>query len=63
MQQSRLQHNKQKRLTRFDIRFDTNSKEVNDDNFIIAIDRTGIKITNRSRRMIEKWVASKNQLE
>ncbi len=45
-----------RRINRLDIKvIDDNGKELKDDHIIIAIDSTGIKITNRGQWMNEKW--------
>ena len=44
-----------RRINRLDIKvIDNGSKEFNDDHIIIAIDSTGVKITNRDQWMNEK---------
>jgi formyltetrahydrofolate synthetase len=49
-----------RRINRLDIKIkDTDSKEFKDEYIIIAIDSTGIKVTNRGQWMIDKWEAGK----
>lgn len=45
-----------RRINRLDIKIkDTDSKEFEDEYIIIAIDSTGIKVTNRGQWMRDKW--------
>ena len=46
-----------RRINRLDIKIEDNnkSKEFEDDYIIIAIDSTGIKVTNRGQWMRDKW--------
>ena len=45
-----------RRINRLDIKvIDDGGKEFKDDYIIIAIDSTGIKVTNRGQWMNEKW--------
>ena len=52
-----------RRISRLDIKINNNnSKEFEDDYMVIAIDSTGIKITNRGQWMRDKWnVKNKNK--
>jgi hypothetical protein len=52
----RLQYNKQRRINRLDIKIenDDKNKEFEDEYITIAIDSTGIKVTNRGRWMKDK---------
>jgi transposase len=53
-----------RRINRLDINvIDNCSKEFKDDYIIIAIDSTGIKITNRGQWMNEKWKVRKGYLK
>jgi len=48
----------QKRINRLDIKIiedDDKNKEFEDEYIVIAIDSTGIKVTNRGQWMGEKW--------
>ena len=53
----RLHYNKQKnKQVRYqDKRYDNKDKEFEDEYIVIAIDSTGIKVTNRGQWMREKW--------
>jgi IS5 family transposase len=50
-----------RRINRLDIKIkeDSKSKEFEDDYIVIAIDSTGIKVTNRGQWMRDKWKARK----
>ncbi len=51
-----------RRINRLDIKMDDNkSKEFKDEYIVIAIDITGIKVTNRGQWMKDKWNASKKK--
>nr|MBA3285947.1 IS5 family transposase [Nitrosopumilus sp.] len=45
-----------RRISRLDVKINDNkSKEFENDYIIIAVDSTGIKVTNRGQRMRDKW--------
>ncbi len=44
-----------RRINRLDIKIQDKSKEFEDDYIVIAIDSTGIKVTNRGQWMKDKW--------
>ena len=44
-----------RRINRLDIKINNKNKNNNDDYFVIVIDSTGIKITNRGKWMGHKW--------
>ena len=49
-----------RRINRLDIKIkDTDSKEFKDEYIVIAIDSTGIKVTNRGQWMRDKWNVKK----
>ena len=53
-----------RRINRLDIKvIDDGSKELEDDYIIIAIDSTGIKVTNRGQWMRDKWKVRKGYLK
>lgn len=55
-----------RRINRLDIKINdrkSNSKELEDDYLIIAIDSTGIKVTNRGQWMRDKWGTRKGYLK
>jgi hypothetical protein len=55
---SRLYYSINKRINRLDIKIkdtDSKNKELKDEYVVIAIDNTGIKVTNRGQWMKEKW--------
>ncbi|MDQ6722704.1 MAG: IS5 family transposase [Thermoproteota archaeon] len=50
-----------RRINRLDIKIKDKSKEFEDDYIVIAIDSTGIKVTNRGQWMREKWTVRKKR--
>ena len=52
-----------RRINRLDIKIkeDSKGKEFEDDYIVIAIDSTGIKVTNRGQWMRDKWKARNNK--
>ena len=50
-----------RRINRLDIKIQDKSKEFEDDYIVIAIDSTGIKVTNRGQWMREKWNVRKKR--
>ncbi len=52
-----------RRINRLDIHIkdDNKSKEFKDEYIVIAIDSTGIKVTNRGQWMQDKWNVNKNK--
>jgi len=53
-----------RRINKLDIKIkDNTSKEFEDDYFIIAIDSTGIKVTNRGQWIRDKWGIRKGYLK
>jgi hypothetical protein len=60
-----LQYNKQRRINKLDIKIkeDDKSKEFEDEYITIAIDSTGIKVTNRGMGMRKKWNVNKKNKE
>ena len=55
---SRLYYSINRRINRLDIKIkdtDSKNKEFKNENIVITIDRTGIKVTNRGQWMKEKW--------
>ncbi|MER5175069.1 MAG: IS5 family transposase, partial [Candidatus Nitrosocosmicus sp.] len=50
-----------RRINRLDIKIQDKSKEFEDDYMVIAIDSTGIKVTNRGQWMREKWNVKKKR--
>ena len=53
-----------RRINRLDIKvIDDGGKELKDEYIIIAIDSTGIKVTNRGQWMNEKWKIRKGYLK
>jgi hypothetical protein len=62
----RLQYNKQRRINRSEYRdgiyIDHKNKELEDEYITIAIDSTGIKVTNRGRWMKDKWNVKKEKI-
>ena len=50
-----------RRINRLDIKIEAKSKKFEDDYIVIAIDSTGIKVTNRGQWMIDKWKTSSNK--
>ncbi len=49
------------RINKIDIKIEDKSKEFENDYIVIAIDSTGIKVTNRGQWMQDKWNMSKNK--
>src|SRR3954465_2596434 len=57
----RLHYNKHRRINKLDIPINT-AKDVSKDEYIvIAIDSTGIKVTNRGQWMRDKWHIKNNK--
>ncbi len=54
-----------RRINRLDIKIssDDGKSIVNDDNFVIAIDSTGIKVTNRGEWIRHKWNVKRGYLK
>ena len=53
-----------RRINRMDIKVDNDDKSsVHDDNFVIAIDSTGIKVSNRGEWIRHKWNVKKGYLK
>lgn len=50
-----------RRINRLDIKIQDKSKEFEDDYIVIAIDSTGIKVTNRGQWMRQKWIVRKKR--
>ena len=61
---SRITATISRRINRLDIKTEDNnkSKEFEDEYLIIAIDSTGIKITNRGQWMRDKWNIRKERI-
>jgi hypothetical protein len=59
-----LYYNKHRRINRLNIKIkdtDSKNKELKDEYVVIAIDSTGIKVTNRGQWMKEKWNVRNNK--
>jgi Transposase DDE domain/Pyridine nucleotide-disulphide oxidoreductase len=52
-----------RRINRLDIKINNKNKNNNDDYFVIAIDSTGIKVTNRGEWMRHKWNVKRGYLK
>jgi Transposase DDE domain len=50
-----------RRINRLDIKIEAKSKEFEDHYLVIAIDSTGIKVTNRGQWMKDKWDVKKKE--
>ena len=52
-----------RRINRLDIKIDANYSSLHDDNFVIAIDSTGVKVTNRGEWIRHKWKVKRGYLK
>ncbi len=52
-----------RRVNRLDIKIDANNSSLHDDNFVIAIDSTGVKVTNRGEWIRHKWKVKRGYLK
>ena len=52
-----------RRINRLDIKIDANNSSLHDDNFVIAIDSTGVKVTNRGEWIRHKWKVKRGYLK
>jgi hypothetical protein len=52
-----------RRINRVDININNKNNNNNDDNFVIAIDSTGIKVTNRGEWIRHKWKVKRGYLK
>jgi len=52
-----------RRINRLDIKIDANNSNLHDDNCVIAIDSTGVKVTNRGEWIRHKWKVKRGYLK
>jgi transposase len=52
-----------RRINRLDIKIGANNSSLHDDNFVIAIDSTGVKVTNRGEWIRHKWKVKRGYLK